>query len=383
MSSPLSGDARQQLDRLAADGAETVPAIVDLILSQARQSRVSDVHLTPSAEALLMDWRIDGVLHDVYAFPESLKPNIVARLKVASELLTYRTDVPQEGRIRDGRPGEVRVSTFPTVHGERAVIRLFADPGKLFRLHDLGLTPSVADELSRSLNQSGGAILISGPAGSGKTTTAYACLREIVATSDERRSVVSLEDPVESLIHGVAQSQIRPASGFDYPTGLRSLMRQDPEVIFVGEIRDRPTAEIVLQAALSGHLVLTTFHAGSAAGAIGRLLDMGIEPFQVRSGVRAILSQRLLRTLCECRGRQLGGCESCRGTGYVGRRPIAEVLTTDESSTGKAIIAREDASEIGRRAEAAGMIPLRRNAEDALALGLVDEAEITRVLGCR
>ena len=196
----------------------------------------------------------------------------------------------------------MRLSTFPTLYGEKAVVRLFAGAGRFLRLDDLGLPDEVREALGALLAETSGAIVLSGPAGSGKTTTIYACLRELVAATAGRRSLATLEDPIEVAVPGVTQSQVNLAAGFTLETGLRSLLRQDPEVIVVGEIRDRPTAETAFQASLTGHLVLTTFHAGSAAGALGRLADMGIEPYLLRSGVLAVVSQRLLRRLCpDCR----------------------------------------------------------------------------------
>ena len=248
-----------------------------------------------------MRWRLDGVLQPIGVFPRGDAADVVSRLKVLAQLLTYHSDRPQEGRIRD-KPGEIemRVSTFPTLHGERAVIRLFASQQRFQYLEDLGLPPEIDAALRKLLRETSGALIISGPAGSGKTTTAYACLREFVRTSEGGRSVVSIEDPIEVAVDGVAQSQVNPQAGFNLATGLRSLMRQDPEVILVGEIRDREAAETVFQAALTGHVVLTTFHAGSAAVAISRLIDMGIEPYLLRSGTLAILNQRLVRRLCPC-----------------------------------------------------------------------------------
>ena len=329
--------------------------VVELILAEARAAGASDVHLQPTAEGLSMRWRIDGVLHEAGLVPREVAPNVVARLKVLAELLTYRTDVPQEGRIR-GEAGdlEMRLSTFPTIHGEKAVVRLFAASGGLTRLDDLGLPPEILEALRRLLGETSGAILFSGPAGSGKTTTIYACLRELVAATEGRRSLATLEDPVEVAVAGVAQSQVNPPAGFDLETGLRSLLRQDPEVIAVGEIRDRATAEVAFQASLTGHLVLTTFHAGSAAGAVGRLSDMGIEPYLLRSGILAIVSQRLVRKLCDCarevddpsarlglpvrRARLPVGCDACGGTGYRGRLVLAEMLVPDASDLGRAIL---------------------------------------------
>ena len=274
---------------------------VERVLSAARSNGASDVHFQPGRDGLNLTWRIDGVLLPVASIPIRIAPNIVARLKVLAELLTYRTDVPQEGRIR-GAPGEVemRVSTFPTLFGEKAVVRMFASPGLFLRLADLGLPEAVRDGLGQLLGETSGAIVLSGPAGSGKTTTIYACLRELAARSSGQRSLATLEDPIESVVPGVAQSQVNLAAGLTLESGLKSLLRQDPEVIAIGEIRDRATAETALQAALTGHLILTTFHAGSACEVIGRLLDMGIEPYVLRSGLRAVVAQRLVRRLCSC-----------------------------------------------------------------------------------
>jgi type II secretory ATPase GspE/PulE/Tfp pilus assembly ATPase PilB-like protein len=232
--------------------------------------------------------------------------------------------------------------------------------------------------LRQLLAETSGAILITGPAGSGKTTTVYACLREVVRTSEGRRSVVSLEDPIEMALPGVSQSQVQPAAGFDLPTGLRSLMRQDPEVILVGEIRDRPTVETVFQAALTGHLVLSTFHSGSAAGAISRLIDMGIEPYLLKSGVRALLHQRLVRRLCAC---AKTGCTECRHTGYRGRMVLAEQLPPLVGDLGEAVISRRDSHELARLATAAGMTAIAERAAAAVAEGQTDIAEVRRVLG--
>lgn len=261
MSPSLGETFRLRLDALDARSPDHVVAIVDLALSEARRAGASDIHLTPTAAGLEMRWRIDGVLQEIATMPVAIAPNVASRLKVMSNLLTYRTDVPQEGRIR-GTPGDVemRVSTFPTLHGEKTVVRLFAESGRFRRLADLGLPEEVRGSLERSLGETAGAILLAGPAGAGKTTTLYACLRELVAATEGRRSLATLEDPIESSVPGVAQSQVNPNAGFDLATGLRSLMRQDPEVIAVGEIRDRATAEGAFGASLTGHLVLSTFH---------------------------------------------------------------------------------------------------------------------------
>jgi type II secretory ATPase GspE/PulE/Tfp pilus assembly ATPase PilB-like protein len=372
--------------------------VVDVILAKAREVGASDVHLQPTADGLELRWRIDGVLQSAALLPLSAAPNVIARLKVLAELLTYRTDVPQEGRIR-GVPGEVemRLSTFPTLYGEKGVVRLFAAADRYLRLDDLGLPLEILETLRRLLSATSGAIVFSGPAGSGKTTTIYACLRELVAASRGQRSLATLEDPIEVAVAGVAQSQVNPSAGFTLETGLRSLLRQDPEVIAVGEIRDRGTAEIAFQASLTGHLVLTTFHAGSAAGAAGRLADMGIEPYLLRSGLLAIVSQRLVRRLCTCarpiddpadcfglavvRARRAVGCEQCGGTGYRGRIVLAEMLTPDPAEVGRAILERADVGRLERAAVRQGMINRWERARQAVEDGLTSPAEIRRVLG--
>ncbi len=395
----LTGQFRADLQRRRAAAVATAVELVDAILASAREAAASDVHLVPNESGLEMLWRVDGVLHAVDRLPKDIAPNVIARLKVLAELLTYRTDSPQEGRIRGVSVGgvEMRLSTYPTLFGEKAVIRLFVGSGSYRHLHDLGLPNEIQSGLRDLLLESGGVTVISGPAGSGKTTTIYACLRELVDKFGAQRSLVSLEDPIEAVVTGVAQSQINPVAGFDYATGLKSLMRQDPEVILVGEIRDRQTAETVFQAALTGHLVLTTFHAGSAAGAICRLSDMGIEPYLLRTGLLGIVSQRLVRRLCRCsvesvevaeklglnvsHWRTPGGCDACRGTGYLGRALLAEFLRTDNSDLGKAILSRGAADELESLAVAAGMKTRWQGACDAVNDGLTSPAEVRRVLG--
>jgi general secretion pathway protein E len=389
---------RGRLASLKLEGPKAAVDLVEMVLTEARGAGASDVHLLPTPSGLDLRWRVDGVLVPVAVVPPRLAPNVVARLKVLADLLTYRTDVPQEGRIRGaGAEGEVRVSTFPTLHGEKAVIRLFAASGRYLRLDDLGLPAEVRSALARALCETSGAILLTGPAGSGKTTTIYACLRELVDASGGRRNLVTLEDPIEVAVDGVTQSQVNPGAGFDLATGLRSLLRQDPEVIVIGEIRDRPTAEVAFQASLTGHLVLSTFHAGSAAGAVGRLADMGIEPYLIRSGLLAVVSQRLVRKLCDCarddldprawlglpvdRARVAVGCGLCSGTGYRGRMVLAELLEPERLGLGAAILARSDIRVMEREALVAGMVSRWDRACRAIAEGQTSPAEVRRVLG--
>jgi type II secretory ATPase GspE/PulE/Tfp pilus assembly ATPase PilB-like protein len=398
MPQTLRRQFEDQISGFDPEQPEYATRLVESILAGAQDAGASDIHLVPTESELLMSWRIDGVLQTVASLPRKLAANVVSRLKVLADLLTYRTDVPQEGRIRQLSDGvERRVSTFPTLYGEKAVVRLFVGSKRFHVLDDLQLPQHVTTAVRQLLLESGGIVLLTGPAGSGKTTTAYACLRELAQMSPSPRSLVSLEDPIEAVVAGVSQSQINPSAGFDYASGLRSLMRQDPEVMLVGEIRDRLVAEMVFQASLTGHLVLTTFHAGSAAGTISRLADMGNEPYLLRSCLLAIVCQHLCRRLCECSqinddpDARLGlpvrlvrrpvGCDQCRGTGYRGRTVIAEVLLPQSPSAGRAVLSRSDAVEIERRAVQAGMRTRWQHACELIEAGETDPAEVRRVLG--
>lgn len=369
--------------------------VVDSLLKIAHTARASDLHLLPLRDngGLEVLYRIDGVLQPAGIIPPS-SLQIVSRLKVLSHLLTYRSDIPQEGRIRTGTAdAEMRVSTFPTVHGEKAVVRFFVGSGAFQQLSDIGLPEDVFGQLKSLLSQPTGLILVTGPAGSGKTTTLYAAMRSFVSGSGPRKSLCSLEDPVEALIPGVAQTQVRPDGEMNYQRGLASLMRQDPEVILVGEIRDRETAAIVFQAALTGQLVLSTFHSGSAAEAISRLSEMEIEPYLLRSGLSGVLSQRLVRRRCQshCGGQGIPGqtaesaaspgCPDCRGTGYSGRLLLCEFLRPDLAELGRSILNREDATRIEELAVSAGMIPLKERVRMAVEAGLTTTEELVRVFG--
>lgn len=395
MSKPLP--IRDQLLALDANHVEYATQFLELLLADAQRLGASDVHLQPQAELLEIRWRLDGVLQPLGVFPPGQTSHVLTRLKVLADLLTYRSDVPQEGRIRDLSEVEMRVSTMPTLHGERAVIRLFSPRGQHLRLADLGLETDNEAALARLLRKTAGVILITGPAGSGKTTTAYALLREIAQQSHGSKCLVSLEDPVEVDVDGVAQSQVNISAGFDMPTGIRSMMRQDPEVIFVGEIRDRETAECALQAALTGHLVITTFHAGSTAEAVSRLSDMNIEPYVLRSCLLGIVNQRLVRRLCTCAQSNCdsanllgldvqsallpGACPTCTHTGYCGRSVLSEMFLLTDDSIAQAISSRSDAHQLELLARKSGMISRWERAATALEQGVTSPSEIRRVLG--
>ena len=395
--SPQAG-LRDRLSKLDPSDASYASEFVDCLFELAVAAGASDLHLLPTDEALDVRWRIDGVLTAVGVFPRSIAANVAGRLKVLADLLTYRTDIPQEGRIRSPKAGvEMRLSTLPTLYGEKAVIRLFITGGRYLRLAELGLPADITSEVARLLGETGGAFLITGPAGSGKTTTAYACLREILERSAGGRSVVTLEDPIEQVIAGAAQSQVNQEGEFSMAAGLKFLMRQDPEVILLGEIRDPSTAETAFQAALTGHLVISTFHTGSAAGALSRLADMGIAPYLLRSGLLGILSQRLVRRLCDCAvtdnrddahlglavttARRPVGCPACQETGYRGRLVLAEMLRVEQSDLGRAILSRGDSARLEALAIEGGMISRWQRAIQAIEAGLTSPAEVRRTLG--
>lgn len=371
---------------------------VDQVLEFSHRVRTSDIHMQPTGGGLEIRFRSDGVLQPLGEFPIGASSSIVSRLKVLSGLLTYRSDIPQEGRIEEPPHGtEVRVSTFPCLHGERAVLRFFGHADQYKHLEDLGHAAELVNSLKQCLAETSGALLICGPAGSGKSTTMYACLRHLVEETKGTRNLMSLEDPIEVPITGVAQSQVNAAVGFDLHTGLKSLLRQDPEVIMVGEIRDPVTAEVAIQASLTGQLMITSFHADSATVAISRLLDMGIEPYLLRSGVKGICCQRLLRKLCDCAReshdpadfwnlpldwcRLPVGCPECNATGYQGRMLIGEFLSLADAGVARAVLDTRDSRETNRIATEHGMVSLWDRALEFVRHGKTSPAELRRVLG--
>jgi general secretion pathway protein E len=384
-----AGSLQHQIGVLDFSGPERTGRLVDFILTEAVRRQASDVHFEPTYHGLDVRFRLDGVLHRVASLGIDLAANIVARLKVLAELLTYRQDVPQEGRLTQARERfgvDMRVSTFPTIHGEKAALRIFDGGPKVLELDQLGLAASIETGLRGLLEHRGGAIFLTGPSGSGKTTTIYACLRHLHQESSGGRHIVTIEDPVEQVLEGISQSQVRPGTEFDFARGLRSVLRQDPEVIMVGEIRDGETAHTTIEAALTGHLVLSTLHAGSACGVISRLLEMGVESYLLTSGIKGILNQRLLRRLCPACRRQAGnawlpaGCEHCYGTGYHGRALVAELVLLDEPLR-QAILSRADTLAMERVAAQSGRGTIWSSAERALEQGTTSADEIARVVG--
>ncbi len=353
-------------------------SLVDQLLALAKKSGASDLHFDPTPAQWQIRLRQDGILRTLGELAPPIATQAVARLKVLAELLTYRTDIPQEGRIDPETGIEGRVSTFPTIHGEKLALRFFNDLQAPSRLEKLGFEPDIFHGLTALLQQRDGAILLTGPGGSGKTTTLYAALSWIREKHREGVHIFTIEDPVERPLEGINQAQVRPGTEFDFARGLRSLLRQDPEVVMVGEIRDPQTASTALEAALTGHLLLSTVHAGSACGVFARLLDMGVEPYALTSGVRGVLNQRLVRRVCpSC---QASGCSACGETGYQGRLLLAELVSM-RAPLRKAILARADLDGLTEAARESGETGLRAAGQRAVEANLTTLQELDRVLG--
>jgi type II secretory ATPase GspE/PulE/Tfp pilus assembly ATPase PilB-like protein/8-oxo-dGTP pyrophosphatase MutT (NUDIX family) len=356
------------------DDPETVTRLVDQVLADGVRVGASDIHVEPEEEGIVVRHRIDGVLRDVRVLPRSLAPAVVSRVKILSGLDIADRLRPQDGRARvavNGTPVDLRVSTLPASRGEKVVIRVLDARATILSLDAMGFTAVEYARVERLLEAREGLILVTGPTGSGKTTTLYAALREV---QNRGVNVVTVEDPVEYRIPGIVQVQVRERAGLTFGAALRSIMRQDPDVILVGEIRDRETAEIAIQASLTGHLVLSTLHTNDAASAVTRLVDMGVAAHKIATAVKGVLAQRLTRRLCDaCRELTLAGpeerrrgipdaatvgrargCTACGGTGYRGRLAIVEVLVSTPEVE-RRIAAGETAERIADAARASGM----------------------------
>lgn len=378
----------KKLFKSAQPDTNSVVIIVDQILENAIKCRASDIHFEPVSDGIIVKYRIDGVLNVIEKLPVGIAENIITRLKVLGGLLTYRNDIPQEGRIELAKSAEntindQRISTFPTIYGQRAVVRLFYQNSGLANLDQLGFSAGVLEKIKKLSTLDQGVILVTGPAGSGKSTTLSCILRNILKNYPGK-SVVTVEDPVEIRIDGATQVQIEPFGKMDFPTALRSLLRQDPQVIMIGEIRDAQTARIVVEAGLTGHLLTSTMHSGSCGGAILRLLEMGIEPYQVTSSVSAVINQRLVRRLCpECKIANGNGtfshvgCEKCFDTGFKGRVLVSELVEID-GELRDAILARADMDTIKAILEKRGHMSIAHSGAELVAKGVTTRGELER-----
>lgn len=385
----MGSEASREKRDLTGANPQDVVHLVDDLLAQAIESGASDIHFEPTERELKVRLRLDGVLSSVESLPLALSDNVVARLKVLGGLLTYRNDIPQEGHLEISGSGsnkvtDVRLAVFPTIYGQRAVVRLFYHQEGLLELEHLGFDGATEASLRGIASQTQGVLLVTGPAGSGKSTTLAAILRHIVQTLPGK-SIVTLEDPVEIRIEGVTQVPITPHGQMTFPTALRSLLRQDPQVLMIGEIRDAETAKIAIEAGLSGHLLMSTMHSGTPAGAMLRLLEMGIEPYQVTSSVSAVLNQRLVRCLCKKCKRSTGdgtfqpvGCEACLGTGFAGRVLIAEIVHLD-GELRQALLAKADLDTLETLLERRGHVTLVKDGRRLVEEGVTTAEELSKV----
>jgi general secretion pathway protein E len=372
----LAQELPQITDLLEAEDDAPIIRLLNAILTQALRDGASDIHIEPYEARSAVRFRIDGTLYPAIEPPRALHPAIVSRIKVMAHLDIAEKRLPQDGRITlrvGGRAVDVRVSTLPAGHGERVVLRLLDKQAARLDLDALGMSAGTLQELDALIHAPHGILLVTGPTGSGKTTTLYAALSRLDRSG---RNMMTVEDPIEYDLDGIAQTQVNPRIGLDFARTLRSILRQDPDIIMIGEIRDLETAQIAVQASLTGHLVLATLHTNDAAGAVTRLIDMGIEPFLLSSSLLGVMAQRLVRRICpQCNAR---GCTACGHTGYRGRAGIYELLTVD-SELRKMI--HDAAAEEGIRAHALahGMVSLREDGERWVSDGTTSLEEVLRV----
>ena len=387
------------------DIATKAPVIklVNLILFEAVKARASDIHIEPYEKELRVRYRIDGILYNAITPSKQYQSAITSRVKIMANLNIAEKRLPQDGRIKikiTDREIDLRVSLIPISFGERIVLRLLDRSAQLYSLHDLGMTDDRLAIFSRLIKLTHGIILVTGPTGSGKTTTLYAALSNV---NSKEQNIITVEDPVEYQIPGIGQIQINPKIGLTFANGLRSILRQDPDIVLIGEMRDHETAEIAIQASLTGHLVFSTLHTNDAAGAITRLLDMGVEPYLVSSSVVGIMAQRLVRTICpHCREsyhpreeqiREIGltmedipeetlyrgtGCDKCFQSGYMGRSGIFEILLVDEDIR-RMVLERTNTGVIKKEALKKGMLTLRMDGARKVAEGMTTVEEVIRV----
>ena len=401
--SNIISEIEETADLLDDTSDAPIIKLVNHIISQSIKARASDIHFEPYQNSFTVRYRVDGILYDLLTPPKWIQPALISRVKVMAKMNIAEKRLPQDGRFEvkiGDQDIDVRVSTIPTAFGERLVLRLLNKSGSLLELQDLGLTPARLKMLKRLVSNPNGIILNTGPTGSGKTTTLYAILSSI---NEPNINIITIEDPIEYRINGISQIQVNPKIELTFARGLRSIVRQDPDVILVGEIRDKETAEIAVQSALTGHLVFSTLHTNDSASAITRLVDMGVEPFLISSSILAVVAQRLVRVLCEdCRKayipnpiylKSIGfspdrfkehrvykavGCENCFNTGYRGRFGIFEIMVLTERL--KSLILKTfDSNRIKHEAVQQKMRTLRQDGMQKVLNGLTTVEEVLRV----
>ena len=398
--SPYNIDAE-----LSKGAGASVIRLVECLVSTAFDHRASDIHLDPNEGALKVRYRIDGALRDITNVPASMRDEVISRLKILSGLRTDEHQMAQDGRFRlslGGTPIDIRVSIIPTYYGENAVLRLLAEQADSHALGSLGFTPANCAKLERAIERPHGMILITGPTGSGKTTTLYSLIKLLHTTE---RSIITIEDPVEYSIPGINQIQVNARTGLTFAAGLRSMLRQDPNVIMVGEVRDAETAGLAVNAALTGHLVLSTLHTNDAPTALPRLLDMKVEPYLISSTVNLVVSQRLVRRICTQCKKEItisatalkslsevisasvlavrptfyagAGCDACDGTGYRGRVGIHEVIELD-GPIREAVLRKCSSNELHAIAVERGMTPMLTDGFEKAKQGITTIEEVLR-----
>jgi general secretion pathway protein E len=399
----LFSEIEETGDLLDDTSDSPVIRLVNLMFSQAVRDNASDIHIEPYQNSLKIRQRLDGILYNMLSPPKHVQSALISRIKVMANLNIAEKRLPQDGRIElkvGNKEVDIRVSTLPTAFGERVVMRLLDKSSVLISLTDLGMPEDRFLPFSEQIRAANGIVLVTGPTGSGKTTTLYAALTAINNTDI---NIITVEDPIEYRISGIGQVQVNPKINLTFASGLRSIVRQDPDVILVGEIRDTETAEIAIQSALTGHLVFSTLHTNDASSAVTRLIDMGIEPFLISSSINAILAQRLVRIICtQCREsytpepaaiEKLGlnpeemegkvvyrgrGCANCHHTGYKGRGGIFELLLMDQSMK-HLVLGTADSNEIKAKAVQNGMITLRQDGAKKVLAGITTIEEVYRV----
>jgi general secretion pathway protein E len=402
-SSDIIHEIEETADLLDDTSEAPIIKLVNHIISQSIKTRASDIHIEPYQDSFTVRYRVDGILYDLLTPPKWIQPALISRIKVMAKMNIAEKRLPQDGRF-DVKVGDqnidLRVSTIPTAFGERVVLRLLNKSGSLLELPDIGLSPGRLKGIKRLVSSPNGIILVTGPTGSGKTTTLYAILQSI---NKPDINIITIEDPVEYQIKGISQIQVSPKIDLTFARGLRSIVRQDPDVILVGEIRDQETAEIAVQSALTGHLVFSTLHTNDSASAITRLVDMGVEPFLISSSVLAVVAQRLIRVLCnnckkayepsavylksigvspnyfnESRMYKAAGCEKCFNTGYKGRLGIFEIMVLTEKL--KTLILKTfDSNRIKNEAIQEKMRTLRQDGLQKVKKGITTIEEVLRV----